>query len=80
MRWVLRGRVERHYESEGWEDNVALFDSKEAAHAYLAAAWLKGKRHWDRNPFRKKSLLSMYDSAWVEEWEDEDLPVNPTLD
>jgi hypothetical protein len=64
-----------------WEPNehvVAIFDTSEAAVAYLCASELKRPRD-PRYPYRQKSLLATYGPAWVEYYEHDEIPVNPEL-
>jgi len=60
------------------EENIATFNTKEAAENYIKQS--KPKLSYGRwYPFSNKSLLQFYEEAWVEEYEPEILPHNPEI-
>ena len=65
-----------------WVDDsrtiVATFDKWQDAEAYIVAATLKQKGVW--GPFRAASLLSTYDGAEVDTYDEYPLPHNPEPD
>jgi len=66
------GRVDTH------EERIATFDHEKDAKKYIKESMLKTPDRRGRRIFKRVSLLSYYDSAWVEEYiSDSPLPHNP---
>lgn len=85
--YVLVGVRIAHYPGEkDEEERVALFETQEAAKAYEKAARLKSWSDWcsqgvtTHKQYRAKSLLSRFCYAYVDWYEEENLPVNPTIE
>jgi len=79
--WVLIGHYNAHYPEEDYDENVALFYSREDAEQYekdsRMRAFKRIRLRGDKPNYRKISLLRGYDGASVEEYEVEDLPIDP---
>ena len=70
------------WERDDFEDQVALFESRSDAVAYAEASWLAAPQYsrWSNDKvFRNKSLLSRFGTYRIEEYEEECLPINPSL-
>lgn len=69
--------------SDKYEDSevVALFSTRKKAEQYIKDSRLKQpKRVWGgEKPFRNKSLLSRFNWADIEEWEDPEYIVDPVI-
>lgn len=83
--FVLVGVIEAHYPEEmDAEERIALFTTKEKAFAYEKASRLKSYQSWcgrgqHNKQYRAKSLLSRFCHAYVDDYEPEDLIVDPEL-
>ena len=71
------GCVHHCHASDPKTEPVALFDRKRDAEEYIRKSRLKVPQA--HRIFRRKSLLSYYRTAWVDEHYPEDLPVNPEI-
>jgi len=82
--FVLVGVTEAHYPEEiDEEEKLALFTTKEKAYAYEKASRLKSYQSCGRGQhfkqYRKGSLLRGCCRAYIEDYEPEDLIVDPEL-
>ena len=73
--WVLMGEIQYANANQGESYRVALFTSRDKAYTYLESAKLKNPTYHSK--FKRRSLLSAYDHAWVDEEYEETLPVDP---
>lgn len=78
MKYVLMGMIRFGYGSPDVHSRVATFDSEKMAYAYIKKATLSKPSKMNHKIFKRASVLSSYDDAWVEE-EDDDIPHNPAL-
>ena len=90
-KWAIRATREElyHVKSRGAFDVheeteiVALFSTEKAARRYIKKATLKNAQRVrgfePAKVFRKTSLLSGYDYAEVEPWDEPDYPLDPEI-
>lgn len=68
------------WRAPGMDDDdviIATFDTEKMAKDYLSSAKLKNPNHMSK--FKRKSLLSGYDQAWVEEYDPPAYTHNPKI-
>lgn len=82
---IIGHRVDHEYGYGGWtgkttdvDEVVAIFDEEKNARRYIKDSRLKNPRNRER-PFRSKSLLSEFQSASIEEHDDNPYPYNPEI-
>jgi len=79
---VAQKYIGGHFESTFEDEQVATFDDREVAEQYIEDSKLKQRQYVSYGAdrvFKSKSLLSLYVSAWVEEYVEEVLEHNPSL-
>ena len=61
------------------DEVVATFDNEKDAKRYINDSRLKNPSNEDRRPFKRKSLLSLFEFATIEVGEDDPPPHNPKM-